>query len=149
MLRTIKSVCTVWPIIMRLLDLVPTSIYIFSTILVHIESLALNRNLRKRGTTCQHGGHGLLRPLTGALGKLLLFPSMGRGTHKSMYPRRKVVNNNCPKVPYLLGYPPCSKSCRKSCTGYFKGLLNLVSSNLNTIYSTIFLGTIVLYILQA
>ena len=32
--------------------------------------------------------------LTGALGNLLLFRSMGRGTRESTYARRKVENNN-------------------------------------------------------
>jgi hypothetical protein len=35
--------------------------------------------------------------LVGPLGNLLLFPSMGRETYESRYPRRKAVNNNCAK----------------------------------------------------
>ena len=42
--------------------------------------------------------------LVGALGNLLLFPLMGRGTCESKYRRRKVVYNNCTKVPDLVAY---------------------------------------------
>ena len=41
------------------------------------------------------------------VGNHLLFPSMGRGTCESKYPRRKVENNNDPKSLYLVAYPPC------------------------------------------
>jgi hypothetical protein len=42
-----------------------------------------------------NSGSKLKIRLTGPLGNLLLFPSMGRETCESTYPRRKVVNNNC------------------------------------------------------
>jgi len=32
---------------------------------------------------------------------------MGRGTRESQYAWRKVENNNDPKVPDLVAYPPC------------------------------------------
>jgi hypothetical protein len=45
--------------------------------------------------------------LTGDLGNLLLFPSMGRVSCESKYRRRKVVDNNCTKVRHLVAHPPC------------------------------------------
>jgi hypothetical protein len=43
---------------------------------------------------------------TGALGNLPLFPSMGRGTRESKYPRRKVGNSNCTKSWHMVACPP-------------------------------------------
>jgi hypothetical protein len=58
-------------------------------------------------STVNNFGSKLTIRLTGDLGNLLLFPSMGRGTCESKYPRRKVVNKNCTKSRDLVAYPPC------------------------------------------
>jgi hypothetical protein len=59
-------------------------------------------------STVNNSGSKLKIRLTGPLGNLLLFRSMGRGTRESKYRRRKVVNINCTKTPDLVAYPPCS-----------------------------------------
>jgi hypothetical protein len=56
-----------------------------------------SREGRRDESTVNNEGSTLKIRLTGALGNLLLFLSMGRGTRESKYPRRKVVYNNAPK----------------------------------------------------
>ena len=65
-----------------------------------------SREGRRDESTVNNSGSKLKIRLTGALGNLLLFPSMGRGTRESKYRRRKVVYNNCTKSPTLVAYPP-------------------------------------------
>jgi hypothetical protein len=67
------------------------------------------REGRRDESTGAHSGAKLKIRQTGALGNLLLFPSMGRGTRESKYRRRKVVYNNCPKSLDLVSYPPCNR----------------------------------------
>ena len=68
-----------------------------------------SREGRRDESTVNNSSSKLQIWLTGRLGNPLLFPSMGRATRESNYPRRKLVYNNCTKSLHLLGNPPCSR----------------------------------------
>jgi hypothetical protein len=63
------------------------------------------REGRRDESTVNNSGSKLKLWQTGALGNLLLFLSMGRGTHESRYPRRFGRYNNCTVYPNLLESP--------------------------------------------
>ena len=67
------------------------------------------REGRRDESTVNNSGSKLKIRHTSALGNLLLFPSMGRGTCELTYPWRKVENINDGKVPDPLANSPCTR----------------------------------------